>query len=138
MMLKRTVRSDFGEVSVRETGVLIARVYPDMHIDLQRAKEYHSLVSYLSKNRPHTMVIDITSLNEMSPEARIYLQETSSKWGNTVAVALISNSITAKVISNFFLSINKPTYPVKVFANSLEAHLWSRLQYRKRISRKAS
>ncbi len=137
-MLKRTVRSDFGEVSVRETGVLFARVYPDITIDIKRAKEYHSLVSYLSKNRAHCTVIDITNLKEMSSEARTHLQGISSEWGKTLAVALITNSFTAKVIGNFFLSVNKPTYPVKVFTDSLEAHLWARQQYRKRVSRKAS
>ena len=74
-MQRRTVRSDFGEVSLRETGILHARVFTGMEIDLKRAQEYHSLIQYLSRNKSHVSVIDITGISSMTPDARTYLQE---------------------------------------------------------------
>ncbi len=137
-MPKRTVRSEFGEVSVRETGILFARVFSGYEIDLKRAKEYHSLVSYLSSSQPHVTIIDISSIKSITAEARLYLQNISTEWGKTLAVALITNSAVAKVVGNMFLSFNKPNYPVKVFSDSLDAHSWAKNEYLRLTTSKAS
>ena len=137
-MPKRTVRSDFGEVSLREAGILQARLFNDVEINLERAKEYHSLVEYLSRSQPHVTLIDITGISSMTPAARKQLQEASSEWGKTIAVALVTNSFTARVIGNFFLSINKPSYPIQIFTDSLVAHQWAKNEYLKSTTSKAS
>ncbi len=137
-MSKRTVRSEFGEVSVRETGILFARVFSGYEINLQRAKEYHSLVSYLSSNKRHVTVIDISSIKSITPEARLYLQNISTERGKTLAVALITNSAVSSVIGNMFLSFNKPIYPVKIFSDSLDAQSWAKSEYLRLTTSKAS
>lgn len=137
-MLRRTVRSEFGEVSLRETGILHARVFTGMEIDLKRAKDYHALVSYLSRQKHHVTVIDITGISSVTPGARTYLQEASSEWKKTLAVALVTNTFTARVIGNFFLSVNRPSYPIQVFTESLVAHQWVKNEYLRAITSKAS
>lgn len=137
-MQRRTVRSDFGEVSLRETGILHARVFTGMEIDLKRAKDYHALVSYLCRQKPHVTVIDITGISSITPDARAYLQEASSEWKKTLAVALLTNTFTARVIGNFFLSVNRPNYPIQVFTESLVAHQWAKNEYLRSITSKAS
>lgn len=136
--MKRTVRSDFGEVSVRQEGVILAKVIHNVEIDLDRAKTYHSLVKYLSRGVEHCTVIDLSGISSITPEARAYLQETSSAWGKTIAVALVTSTFTARIIAGFFLSINKPSYPVKVFTDTLEAQQWARNEYLKYFTRIAS
>ena len=136
--MKRTVRSDFGEVSVRDTGIIHARIFPGQEIDLKRAIEYHELIVYLSSNQPHVSVIDITGITSISADAREQLQKNSSEWGNTLAVALVTNSFSARVIGNFFLTINKPAYPIKLFSDSVVAHQWARNEYEKQTRKLAS
>ncbi|MCB0755367.1 MAG: hypothetical protein H6603_06655 [Flavobacteriales bacterium] len=136
--MKRTVRSDFGEVSIRTKGVIHAKVLHGVEIDLKKAEIYHSLVEHLSKNEQHSTVIDLTGISGITPDARAFLQKTSSEWGKTVAVALVTNTFTARVLANFFLSINKPSYPVKVFSDALDAQHWARNEYLKVITRVAS
>ncbi|MFM1875428.1 MAG: hypothetical protein RL266_1165 [Bacteroidota bacterium] len=137
-MMKRTVRSDFGEVSVRHEGVVLAKVIHNVDIDLDRAKTYHALVKYLSRGAEHCTVIDLSGISSISPEARAYLQKTSSEWGKTIAVALVTSTFTARIIAGFFLSVNKPSYPVKVFTDTLEAQQWARNEYLKYFTRIAS
>lgn len=136
--MKRTVRSDFGEVSIRHEGVVLAKVMNNVEIDIERAKTYHSLVEYLTQGAEHCTVIDLTGVSSVTPAARKHLQETSSNWGKTVAVALITSTFTARVIAGFFLSINKPSYPVKVFTDALEAQQWARNEYARHTTRAAS
>lgn len=137
-MMKRTVRSDFGEVSIRQEGVVLAKVLHGVEIDLEKAQVYHSLVEHLTKSENHCTVIDLTGISGITPEARGFLQETSSKWGKTVAVALVTNTFTSRVLANFFLSINKPSYPVRVFNNHLDAQAWAKNEYMKYTTRMAS
>ena len=136
--MKRTVRSDFGEVSIRRIGVVHAKVLHGVEIDLEKAKTYHSLVEYLTKSEKHSTVIDLSGISGITPEAREYLQKTSSDWGKTVAVALVTNTFTARILANFFLSVNKPSYPVKVFTDALDAQHWARNEYLKYTTRAAS
>mgnify|MGYP000675202129 CR=1 FL=1 len=136
--MKRTVRSEFGELFVRDTGIIHARIFPSQVIDVARANEYHELVVYLSSNQPHVSVIDITGINSITSDARAQLQKNSSEWGNTLAVALITNSFTARVVGNFFLTLNKPSYPIKIFSDSSVANQWAKNEYVKRTPRLAS
>ena len=136
--MKRTVRSDFGEVFVRDTGIIHARIFPGQEIDLKRSIEYHELIVYLSSNQPHVSVIDITGITSISADAREQLEKNSSEWGNTLAVALVTNSFSARVIGNFFLTINKPAYPIKLFSDSVVAHQWARNEYEKQTRKLAS
>lgn len=137
-MQRRTVRSDFGEVSVREAGIIHARVFSGMEIGLTRAKDYTALMKYLSKNQCHVSVIDITGISSITPQARQFLQDFSNEWQKTTAVALISNTFTARMVSNFFLSVNRPNYPVKVFTDSLLAHQWAKNEYLRSLTSQAS
>jgi len=137
-MLRRTVRSDFGEVSIRQEGVVHAKVLHGVEIDLDKAKTYHSLVEYLTSNTAHSTVIDLSGVSTVSPEAREFLQMKSSQWGKTIAVALVTSTFTARVIGNFFLTVNKPSYPVKIFTDPLIAQHWAYSEYLKGTTRAAS
>jgi hypothetical protein len=137
-MLKRTVRSSFAEVSVREEGLVYVKAFTNAEIGLEEAKEYHSMVAYLSLNKPHCTVIDISGVAYVSAEARKFLQDQSSEWGNTLAVGVITNSFTSKMIANFFMTVNKPSYPIRVFSDVLLANQWAKGQLDKHNPRLAS
>jgi hypothetical protein len=136
--MKRTVRSNSGEVTVRETGLVYARAFPNTIIDLDEAKAYHAMVDHLSKHNAHCTVIDISGIKSISTEARKFLQETSSKWNKTLAVALVTTSFTSKMIGTFFLTVNRPTYPIKIFSDTREAYAWARNEYSKAMTKMAS
>lgn len=136
--MKRTVRSEIGEVSVRKEGLVYAKAFSAAEIGLKEAEDYLSMVEHLTKNKSHISVVDITGVKHISKEARDFLAANSSKWGQTIGVALVANSFTARMISNFFLTVNKPSYPVKVFTDTLLAQQWAKNEYYKFALRVAS
>ena len=136
--MKRTVRSDIGEVTIRENGLVVARAFHDVTLTLQNAKDYHSMVAYLTRSKPHSTVIDISGLMNVEADAKEFLIEQSSNWGKTVALGLITNSFTSRMIGEAFLSDNRPNYPIQVFENMLEAQQWARNEYLKSATLKAS
>lgn len=132
--MKRTIRIAAGEVTLLENGLIIAKVNPDAEVNLPLAMEYHDIVRYVSEEQPHATVVDISGLTYISKEAREWLKDTSSEWGKTVSVAMITNSYTSKIIGNLFLSVSRPSYPVRLFTSLEAATEWSKDNYRTYIS----
>ncbi|MFT7153401.1 MAG: hypothetical protein ACI9Z7_000455 [Alteromonas macleodii] len=137
-VMKRTVRSEFGEVTVRETGFVYARVFPGAEINIKEAKEYHYMVSHLSKSKPHVTVLDISGIKYISKDSREFLSQNSNEWRKTIAVALIVKSFTARMVANFFLTVNKPDYPIRAFTDTLSAQQWAKSEYWKFSARAVS
>jgi len=127
--MRRTVRIDVGEVTVREEGLVYARVFPGSVIGVKESEEYHSMVAYLTHSEPHVTIIDISGISELKKDARELLVSNSNEWGKTVALALITNSMASKVFGNFFLAVNRLNYPVKIFSDYTSAYNWARQQY---------
>ena len=77
-----------------------------------------------SLNKEKTRVlIDITKVTEIAKEARDYFanERTSSIQR---ATALLINSPVSRIIGNFFMGLNKPISPTKLFTDPQEAIKW--------------
>ncbi len=136
--MKRTIRSLVGEVTIRENGIVVARTYPKVNINLRDATEYLAMVAYLSRGKPHAIVIDISDIGSIDLNAKAFLMTESNGWGKTVAMALISNGHTAQMVGRSFLAANRPEYPVQIFRELTEGYHWARIEYLRRTTRIAS
>lgn len=69
---------------------------------------------------PH--LFDISKVKKSSKEARDYMADE----GNDLvsASALIVNSSVVKMLANFFITVNKPKSPTKMFTSKDEAISW--------------
>ncbi|MCH7964015.1 MAG: STAS/SEC14 domain-containing protein [Bacteroidetes bacterium] len=79
-----------------------------------------------SMNKEKTrVIIDMTAVFEISKEARDYFanERTASIQR---ATALLIGSVVSRTIGNFFLGLNKPITPTKLFTDPQEAIKWLR------------
>lgn len=127
--MHRTVQIRVGEVSLVEDGLIYGKAFANAEVDLKIAQEYYSVVAYLSEERPHSTVLDISGVTYLSKDAREWLREESSQWGITVSAALITNSFASKAIGNLFLKLSKPSFPVRIFESRELAEQWARKNY---------
>jgi len=77
-----------------------------------------------SLNKKKTrVIIDITAVFEISKEARDYFanERTASVQR---ATALLIGSPISKIVGNFFLGLNKPISPTRLFTNPKQAIKW--------------
>ncbi|PCI95872.1 MAG: STAS/SEC14 domain-containing protein [Flavobacteriales bacterium] len=75
-------------------------------------------------NREKTRVlIDMSSVSEISKEARNYFSNERTA-SIQRATALYINSVVGRVIGNFFMGINKPLTPTKIFTDKKAAIKW--------------
>lgn len=85
-----------------------------------------SAVTYRLRNFGHKefpLLIYSNKVKHMTKEARDYL---ASEEGcqKIKSCAIITNSIVTRVIANFFLHINKPLVPSKLFTDEKSAKQW--------------
>ena len=92
----------------------------DSKRDIQIGEEMTADKDYIQ------MLVDLRGVNAVSREARQFYArpyQDDRKTPNQ-ALAIITGSPLSKVIANFFLGINKPRVPIKLFSKESDAKKW--------------
>ena len=71
------------------------------------------------------LVVDISDLRTMTREARAYFTHKDHE-EFLYAVALVVRSLVSRAIGNFFLGLNKPAVPTRLFTDDEDALAWLR------------
>jgi len=105
-----------------EDGILLAK-FKCSFIDLNIAK--HSIASRLDSTNfiPYPVVIDIKSVKSITKPSRDFLASEKGCEGIIAAAFLIDSSL-GRILGNFFIQINKPLKPAKIFTNEIKAKKW--------------
>ncbi|MDH5366323.1 MAG: hypothetical protein OEW67_05005 [Cyclobacteriaceae bacterium] len=120
-----------NDIKIKET------LYADMHIkngilhcyfkkrdriDINIAKEGVKDRIEFIKKKDYPCLFDISKVNEVSKEARDYLANEGNDY--VLASALVVNSPVIRVLANFFIIVNKPKNPTKMFNDRKKAVKW--------------
>lgn len=83
----------------------------------------------IQNGKDYLMVSNITFVKNSTKDAR-HLFASKEGCVGVIAAAIIINSSLSTMIGNFFLSVNKPIVPSKLFTNEEDAKKWLK-QYQK-------
>lgn len=105
-------------------GNILNCKYKDVdYIDLKASKSIVELRRSITQENIFLCFTDITKIGSISKEAKIFLAQDENLSGIS-KVAFLVNSATNKLIANFFILINNPKIPCRVFTNKEEARKW--------------
>ena len=62
-------------------------------------------------------------IKSMPRDSRVYLSGEEAK-KTAIALALVTETSLSKIIGNFLLGLNKPSYPIKMFTSQEKAKQW--------------
>lgn len=112
-------------LTVVEEGIIENYVKPGVLIDSDDMWEIKKQNLLLSKNQPYAVLVVQGHLATVSKDAK---ETAASKEyvGITRAKALIVDSLGHRIVSNFYLNVNKPHIKTKIFNNRNEAIYWLR------------
>lgn len=116
MTQKQFAENEFATFYI-ENGVMYFTYKQTEMIDLAAAKKIVLDRVNLQNGVSYPVICDARGLKNMNKEARDYLAKEGSALVSSVA--LIVTSTATRIMSNFYLSVNKPEVPTKLF-NSLE------------------
>ncbi|MCX6175173.1 MAG: STAS/SEC14 domain-containing protein [Ignavibacteriales bacterium] len=90
---------------------------------LNKAKEALEAAKKYTGSKKFPLLVDVRQQKSISREAR-HFYSSKEVTDNVTALAFLVESTTSKVLANFFLGLNKPPYPTKLFTNEDEAIEW--------------
>lgn len=105
------------------SGIVYTRVKTTKDIELKHAQENTEFLRILGNNEASPLLVDLREIGAISREARDHFSMKGRK-GYATAIALLIKSPVSKVIGNFFLGLNKPEAPTKLFTKEEDAKKW--------------
>ncbi|MBN4071192.1 hypothetical protein JYT72_01650 [Crocinitomix catalasitica] len=121
----KTYPTSNGYFRLTEDGILIFVYEKNAKDTLETAKENVTLGIELTNNKPYLILIDQRNVTDNSKAARNYYAH-SDEVKSCIGVALLVDSGLSRVIGNFFIGLNKPPRPAKLFANEEMGLIWLR------------
>lgn len=118
-MAEKRIQTDAGYMVMEDDGIIRFRVTPGATVDAVAAEQCVKGAAELAGDKLHLLLIDMRGLNSITQEARHVYND-----GPASAVALLIGSPVSRVIGSFFLGLNKPDYPLKLFTSEDKAIEW--------------
>ena len=106
-----------------EDGIARTKVKPNSEIILKHAEENSKAVNSLFKDKKFPIMIDARGIRSMTREAREFFS-TRGRDTNTCAFGIVIKSPLSRAVGNFFLGLNKPAVPTRLFDNEIDAIEW--------------
>ncbi|MGZ3862413.1 MAG: DUF7793 family protein [Bacteroidia bacterium] len=108
-----------------DDGIVRTKVKAHAEVTIKEAHENSVAVnSYFSKtNKKYPLLIDARNIKSISKEARDHFSIQNRETGINSFGVLIDSPL-SRIIGNFFMGLNKPTVPAKLFTNEEEAVQW--------------
>lgn len=95
----------------------------DGHMGIDEARESFAMTMSLSNNENTIVYLDLSKVKYQTKEFRVFFssKEVSEK---IKACAIFSDSIFGKMVANFYMGLNKPICPTRLFTSKEEAIKW--------------
>ena len=112
-----------GRIWLGEDGIVRTFTKPGAELTLADAKEQIAAIGKIGRGKGVPILVDFTNLKSQDREARTYFagEETTKA---VSACALLISSPLSRVIGNFYMGLNKPITPTKLFTSEAEAIEW--------------
>lgn len=130
--ITESIEFDFCTISLRSDGIIEQRFAKEdpYEITAEVLQEFIDAIKTLCKGKQRCILVIPGLYGSITAEARkMSIQDEDS---NTIAIGLIIESLSQRLLSKFYFKINKVPYPVQFFKSEIEATLW--LHEKNRIS----
>lgn len=108
---------------VDQNGICRTQVKKNSVVDLTEAIENTKAVIKVSNNIIRPLLVDLREIKSISKPARDHFA-IRNRVPPISAIAMLVKSPLSRIIGNFFLGINKPSVPTKLFSSEKTALVW--------------
>ncbi len=104
-------------------GIARTKVKPQAEVTIKESLENSKAVNGLQSDKKFPLLIDARQIKSISKEARDNFS-IRNRDTNITSFAVIIESPLSRIIGNFFMGLNKPSVPAKLFNNEQDAIAW--------------
>lgn len=107
----------------RIDGIIVQQSKPTVRQSMEDARENVAAFAKLAKGTKMPLMVDLRQIGPTDPGVReYYAGEEAGK--NCSAMALVIDSALSSMIGNFFINLNKPLFPCRLFSSISQAEAW--------------
>ncbi|MCK4763576.1 MAG: STAS/SEC14 domain-containing protein [Candidatus Aminicenantes bacterium] len=122
-MTEKIIETRVSKTWLGDDGILRESLFRGAGVTLDDMKEIIAAQFEFTKEKKVPLLVDMRTIKSTTRDARVYAS--SEKTEDAVsAVALLVSSPVSKVLGNFFIGVNKPPYPRKLFTSETNAVEW--------------
>lgn len=110
---------------LRDDAIVQQTVKKGMRQDLPQAKENMAAFFELAGGEKRYLLVDLRGSGPTGPGVREHYAQNAV---HLHATAMIIDGTLSEMIGNFFINLNKPVAPTKLFTNEAAAVAWLKLQ----------
>lgn len=104
-------------------GICRTKTKPLAEITLKEAMENSVAVNAFYKNKKFPLLLDARNVKTMAKEARKHFS-TNGRETRITSMAIMVKSPLSRVVGNFFMGLNKPKIPARLFDDENAAVEW--------------
>ncbi len=125
-MGRKQIETSTATVWLGADGITRAAFRAGARETLETARENVQAGVTISGAIERPLLLDMTHIGSMDKAARDYYAQGDQREGAEKAIALITNSALSRVIGNFFIGLNRPVKPTRLFTSEESALQWLR------------
>lgn len=107
----------------REDDIIHIVLAPATELEISDIDHIYTAVRRITAADTYYIIVDASDIIASSNEVRDYAARHPDA-GKIRACGILCNSLSVKIIINFFLKFNKPVYPTRMFNSMNEAKVW--------------
>jgi hypothetical protein len=111
------------EIFILSKNIFKFKPKANVEFDVQDAYEIRKIFIGLAEGSKWAVLADGENYFSTTSEFR-QLAASKEYTDNRLALAIVTRSMATKIIGNFFIKVNKPGSPTKLFTNETEAYIW--------------
>ena len=118
-----TVQLSHTKIELRDDGIIQFFHKDNFQFTMREIKEMEEIVLRITKGITHKSLIVAGAFSNVDLEVMKHLSSTEGALVS-LADAFVIHSLSQKLLTNFYLKINKPVLPTKIFNKINEAEEW--------------
>jgi hypothetical protein len=115
------IETDTAHYIMRPDGIVLQTIKPGMRQELKDAQQNMAAFHKIAAGEKCLLLVDLRESGPTGPGVReFYAQNTV----HITASAMLIGSSLSQMIGNFFINLNRPTVPCKLFTSEQAAVAW--------------
>ena len=124
-----------AEIKIREDGIMHVHIKNELDVKFEQTQDVYRETQKLLGGKKYATLFTMTRLVTPDEQSRKFMAS-RERHSKVIADAFVIKSLPQRLIGNFYLRINKPPSPTKMFVTEEEALKWLEQQVAKEKSNK--
>ena len=123
------VRSGPSRTWFDETqGIIFVELDEKAVLDIDQARAATVAMNEVGRGIPRPLFVDFTNMKSQTKECRDYYSKNPEHIKTYSAIAILISNPLSRVFANFFIGLNKPLKPTRLFDDRAKAIEWLKAQ----------